>query len=158
MSKIDYGELAGLIEKCGSAVILTHKSPDGDCIGAGLALCYYLRSKGKKANVLNSDGIPKRYDFLAQGYSDEEFEPEYVISVDLADTQLLGEPLEKYKDRVDLCIDHHKSNKLYAKRSFVDGDACAACLMLYELFGFMGELDGAREPIASCLYLSLIHI
>ena len=69
-----YKELAEKLDKIDNVSILTHKSPDGDCIGGGLALCYWLRSKGKKANVLNSDGIPERYDFLSQGYEPMEFE------------------------------------------------------------------------------------
>ena len=36
-------------------VILTHMGPDGDAIGSSLALCHYLRSKGKQAYVLIPD-------------------------------------------------------------------------------------------------------
>ena len=42
-------------------VILTHMGPDGDAIGSSLALCHYLRSKGKQAVVLVPDSAP---DFL----------------------------------------------------------------------------------------------
>ncbi len=153
MSPQSLNELAKLILDCDNVSILTHKSPDGDCVGAGLALCYYLRSKGKKANVLNSDGIPKRYDFLSDGYEPQEFEEEYVISVDIADTQLLGDELIGYKDKIDLCIDHHRSNKNYAKKSFVDADASAACLILFELFEHMGEALDVKT--ASCLYTGI---
>ena len=37
-----------------------------------------------------------------------------IVAVDIADTQLFGEKLLPYEDRVDLCIDHHPSNICYA--------------------------------------------
>lgn len=149
----DLTELGNLLLKADNVSILTHKSPDGDCIGSGLALCYWFRSRGKKANVLNSDGIPARYDFLSIDYKPMEFEEKTVISVDLADTQLLGDALSDYAKRVDVSIDHHISNKLYAKRNYVDGDASAACLVLYELFETMGW--DYNSLIASCLYTGI---
>lgn len=153
MSPQSLNELAKLILDCDNVSILTHKSPDGDCIGAGLALCYFLRSKGKKANVLNSDGIPKRYNYLSDGYEPMEFDEEYIISLDVADTQLLGDELMDYSEKIDLCIDHHRSNKHYAKLSFVDADASATCLMLFELFEHMGEELDVKT--ASCLYTGI---
>ena len=148
-----YKELAEKLDKIDNVSILTHKSPDGDCIGGGLALCYWLRSKGKKANVLNSDGIPERYDFLSQGYEPMEFEEQAVVSVDVADTALLGDVLSHYADRIDICIDHHKSNKSFAKYSYVDKEASAVCLVLYELFEYMG--GGYDKLRASCLYTGI---
>lgn len=148
-----YKELAEKLDKIDNVSILTHKSPDGDCIGGGLALCYWLRSRGKKANVLNSDGIPARYDFLSGGYEPMEFEEQTVVSVDVADTSLFGDALSQYADRVDICIDHHKSNRRYAKYSYVDGGASAVCLVLYELFEYMG--GGYDGLIASCLYTGI---
>lgn len=148
-----YKELAEKLDKIDNVSILTHKSPDGDCIGGGLALCYWLRSKGKKANILNSDGIPVRYDFLSDGYEPMEFCEQTVVSVDVADTALLGDALSGYADRVDICIDHHKSNRSFAKYSYVDSEASAVCLVLYELFEYMG--GGYDKLIASCLYTGI---
>ena len=65
--------------------ILTHKSPDGDTLGSGFALCFFLRGLGKHANVLNSDKLPERYGFLFEGYEPQDFKEEYVVAVDIAD-------------------------------------------------------------------------
>lgn len=146
-------ELGRLLSEADNVSILTHKSPDGDCIGAGLALCYWFRSRGKRANILNSDGIPERYSYLSRNYKKMEFDESVIISVDLADTKLLGDALSAYSDRVDISIDHHISNRLFAKHNFVDGGASAACLVLFELFEAMGwEYDNL---IASCLYTGI---
>lgn len=146
-------ELAKRLEGVQNVTILTHARPDGDCMGAGFGLCYFLRSRGVRANILNADGFPARFSFLHEGYEPQEFDEECVISVDVASTQLLGEGLSQYADKVDICIDHHFSNKLFAKHNYVDGSASAACLLVYEVIKLMG---GEIDPlIASCLYTGI---
>ena len=50
-------------------LILTHKNPDGDCLGTGAALCRYLLSLGKRATVVNADPIPSKFDYLFEAVS-----------------------------------------------------------------------------------------
>lgn len=145
--------LGARLRECRNVTILTHAHPDGDTIGSGFGLCYYLRSQGIKANVKNSDGVPTKLTFLSEDYKEQEFEEECVISVDVADTTLLGEKLEHYADKIDLCIDHHFSNRMFAKDSYVDGDASATCLIIFELIKTMGgKID---KLIADCLYTGI---
>lgn len=152
---MDFSAIKKFLESCNNVTILTHKSPDGDTLGAGFALCRYLRLSGKKANVVNSEPFPERYSFLYEGYKPMEFEEKTVIAVDIADVRLLGSNLEKYAadEKIDLCIDHHVSNKYYAKHTYVNASASAACQIMYELFRFMGvEID---RIIARCLYTGI---
>ena len=81
---IDLSEAVEFLKGCEDAVILTHQSPDGDCIGAGFALKDLLEALGKRSRVLCSDEFPKRYDFMTSVGSGEEFEPKTVIAVDIA--------------------------------------------------------------------------
>ncbi|MCC8132083.1 MAG: bifunctional oligoribonuclease/PAP phosphatase NrnA [Oscillospiraceae bacterium] len=148
-----YDEVAEILKTIDNVTILTHKSPDGDCIGAGMGLCFYLRSLGKKANVLNSDGFPERFDFMTEGYEPQDFEEQFVISVDISDTTLLGDELESYSDKIDLCIDHHGSNRFYAKKTYVDPEASAACLIIFEILEHIGA--EISLPIATNLYTGL---
>lgn len=152
---MNFDEIKGFFEEHDNYLILTHKSPDGDTLGCGFALWNFLENSGKKAKVLNSDNFPARYDFMYEGYYDQEFEPECVVAVDIADTQLLGSNLSQYAEegRIDLCIDHHISNKFYAKQTYVDGDASAACLILYEFFKHI-KAD-ITPQIAKCLYTGI---
>ena len=155
-----FDEIAGFLkdESVKNYILLTHKSPDGDTLGSGFALCRVLKNMGKKVKILGSDGFPDRYDFLYEGYTEDgwdENEPHRVIAVDIADTSLMGKNLEYYThpNTVDLCIDHHISNKMYAKQSYVDGSASATGLVLFELFGFMGiDID---KQTAVCLYTAI---
>ena len=152
---MEYSEIIDIFEKHDRFLILTHKSPDGDTLGSGFALCYFLRDMGKQANVVNSDGFPDRYDFMYVDYTEQDFEPEYIIAVDVADPTLLGSGLLKYQQEgaVDLCIDHHISNKHFAKLTHVEGGIAAAAQILYCIFKHSGRK--ITDIIAKCLYTGI---
>ncbi len=148
-------EVCSFLKQCDNVNILTHKSPDGDTLGSGFALVNFLRSMGKKANVLNTEPFPERYSFLYDSYSPMDFKEECVIAVDVADIQLLGDNLEKYtqEGKIDLCIDHHISNTFYAKQNFVDSTASATCEAMYMIMDEM-KTD-VSNIIAKCLYTGI---
>ena len=134
-----------------SFAVLCHKSPDGDTLGSAFALCLGLRKLGKKARVLCADPIPQKYSYLP--CCDEQFEEKTVIAVDVADPKLLGTLEAVYGGRVDLCIDHHPSNKLYAKMTLLDGEAAATTQIIYRVLVALGvEID---KNIANCIYTGL---
>lgn len=150
---MDFKELKCFFETHDNYLILTHRNPDGDTVGTGFALWNILRGMGKTANVLNCEPFPKRYDFLYEGYFESSFEPKTIVAVDVADKHLLGESLMQYEDRVDLCIDHHISNKGYAKETIVDGNASSATLVLYRFMKDQGL--PMTDIIAKCIYTGL---
>ncbi len=57
-------QVVELIENKQVFGITTHVRPDGDGIGSSLGLCWLLRSLGKTAEVIVSDGIPPSYSTL----------------------------------------------------------------------------------------------
>lgn len=154
MTELNYQQAAAFLKSdaCRDVFILTHQSPDGDCIGTGFALKYVLEGLGKRARVICPDEIPARYGFCTTPQT-EDFTPACIIAVDLADLQLLGALRETYEGRVDLCIDHHVSNVRYADRLCLNGNAAAACEVLYEVIT-AGELP-LHEKIATCLYTGI---
>lgn len=152
--KIDSDRVAELLQKKDNILILTHKNPDGDTLGCGVALCRVLQGLGKNARVENSDIIPKRYSYLFEDLKVMDFEPEFIVAVDVADTKLLGERLEGlYSDRVDLCIDHHGSNREFAKELYLRSEDGAASLSLYRIIKKMGV--PVTPQIATALYTGL---
>ena len=148
-------ELAERVRSLDRVTILTHRNPDGDTIGAGFGLCYYLRSIGKRANVINAEPFPNKFGFLFGDYSDMEFDEESVVSVDVADASLLGDGLKDYAERVGLCIDHHHPNpdREFAREGYVDSESCATCLIIYSM---LKEIGAEINPlIADCLYTGI---
>lgn len=150
---IDLSEAVEFLKGCEDAVILTHQSPDGDCIGAGFALKDLLEALGKRSRVLCSDEFPKRYDFMTSVGSGEEFEPKTVIAVDIADPQLMGNLRETYGNKVQLCIDHHISNIGYAEKTLLNAGASATCELIYELADAM-KIQ-MSDHCAACIYTGI---
>ncbi|MCR4616165.1 MAG: DHH family phosphoesterase [Clostridiales bacterium] len=150
--RISLEQTVKLLSKNDKMLILTHTHPDGDTLGSGFSLCYALRSIGKKVNVLCADSISEDYDLITEGYEAEDFEAEYIISVDVASPEMLGRLEEKYGGRVDLCIDHHGSNSDYAKNLLLDH--CAATTEL--IFSLVKMMDiPVTKKIADCIYIGI---
>ena len=131
--------------------ILTHFHPDGDTLGSAVALLRALRKMGKKVNFLNNDPIHPKYAYLWEGLKKQEFEEQFVVAVDIATEDLLGDTLkEQYAGKIALAIDHHPSNTFFAKDTCLEGDSAAAAEIVYYIIKHLGvELD---EQIASCIY------
>ena len=153
--QISYKDAADIIKSCNNVHILTHQSPDGDTLGAGFALHYALKAMNKKSEVICPDGVPDRYSFICNKYQTDNriSEPEYVIAVDIADAGLMGDMRKIYENRVDLCIDHHISNTMYASKILLNPKASATCEVMYNLFREVGIQ--INDDIARCLYTGI---
>lgn len=152
--KIDVTRAAELLLEHDYILILTHGHPDGDTLGSGFALCRALRSMGKKAVVKCNDPIPEGYAFMWRGLEEQNFEPDYIVAVDVADATLFGSEVEAlYADKINLCIDHHGSNKLTADNSLVQSEAAAVSEIIYDILCILGVTLDA--PMADCLYSGL---
>lgn len=145
------------VERCCSELaemdnvyILCHRNPDGDTLGCGFALYNVLKSMGKTAKVLCSDGLPAMYGFLYEGYEEADFAPSSIVAVDVADEALLGDGLSGYRGKVDLCIDHHGTNKEYAKMLCLDPSAAAAAEIMEKIVYGLGVPMTCQ--IADCIY------
>ena len=83
---------AELLDRSDNILILTHVRPDGDTLGSASALCLALRSLEKTAYILSNPETTPKYAWLVNGLTPPaDFEPETVISVDVADKALLPE-------------------------------------------------------------------
>lgn len=150
---IELSSAAEFLKNNNNFLILTHGHPDGDTLGCGLALKEALVSIGKTCRVYCGDPVPAKFGYMGQTDSDD-FIPNKIVAVDVADTKLLGKAFEeKYADKVDLCIDHHGSNRLYAKNTLLDSNAAAACEIILQV---IRELDvEITKSIADCIYTGL---
>ena len=125
--KIDAAYAAKLLKEHNHFYILTHDHPDGDTLGSAYALCRALRILGKKAVVKCPDTITDNYNFMLQDMEEQDFEAEFIVAVDIADSVLMGEEFEAiYKNKINLSIDHHASNNLEADYILLESDAAAA--------------------------------
>lgn len=150
---ISLGKVAQELNKNDYFYILTHQYPDGDTLGSACAICKTLQKIGKKAKIINNDDIPSKYKYLFNNIIPEDFDFRYIISVDVADTSLLGEGLYKYKDKIDLKIDHHLNGTEFSKISYIDSSAAATAEIIYDLINDMEvKID---KDIANSIYTGI---
>ena len=149
--RIDLHETAAILKNSDNILLLCHAHPDGDTLGSATALARALSAMGKKIKVDCADPIPKDFSFMFEGLSAEDFEPELTVAVDVADIKLLGKEYEgRYQGRIELCIDHHGSNMLYADKVWLEPESASAAEMIFLL---LKELNAEITPeIASCLF------
>ena len=146
----DFSTAVSMLKNADKILILTHRNPDGDTLGSGFALLRALRQLGKRVKLLNADAINEKYAHLYEGLSEESFEEEFIVSVDVAERKLLGDLMEKYADKVDLSIDHHGTGKLFAKKTYCESESASACEIVYEIVKALGaKID---KGIADCIY------
>lgn len=151
---LDLTEVLSRLLRAERILLLCHKNPDGDTLGSAAALYHALKKLGKEqVAVLCADLIPARYDYMQMERFTGQFEPGYVVAVDVASIQLFGDAVREYTERVDLCIDHHGSNAGYADAFYLDAEACATAEIIFQLVEKMGiELDAL---LADCLYTGI---
>ena len=146
-------ETAALLRQQDGFLILTHRRPDGDTVGCAAALCAALRALGKRAYVLTNPEITDLYrPYAAPYFAPEGFQPDFVVSVDLAARGLFFPEEEQYLDRVDLAIDHHPSYEGFGRSECVDPSRAACGEIVYEI---CRELGPVTEEIALPLYVAV---
>lgn len=154
MSKhITVPQAAAMLAENDRILILTHQFPDGDTLGSGYALCRALHRMGKQARVACSDVIPEKYDYMMNGMEEQEFTPDFVCAVDVADSKLLGEALEPYADKTALCIDHHASHREFEECLVLDAEMGATAMLILQVIEALGVTVDA--PMADCLYTGI---
>ena len=146
-------QVASFLQEHDRFQIYLHAYPDGDTIGSGYALCYALRSLGKLANVVCVHPIPSSYFFITDSYKDLAFEPQTLVTTDVASLTLLGALGENLEGKVDLAIDHHGTNQNFAKQTYVDASCASNAQIILALLKELGiALNGY---LADCIYTGL---
>ncbi len=153
MRRIDLNEAGRFLRENDCFLILMHGSPDGDTLGCGYALCGALQQIGKKAKAVCPDPIPKKFDYVYREIEQQEFEPQTIVTVDVADAKLLY-GMRELGEKAALCIDHHVSNTEYAERLLLAPEYAAACELMFELLSSMPEVK-ITSCIADCLYTGI---
>ena len=156
MKRIDLQTAARRLLDAKAVRILAHAHPDGDTVGSAYALAHALRALGKEARVECEDPIPSMFDYMAEGLPSCAPPPDpcFLVCVDVADRHLLGtDSAALYGGKIDLNIDHHLTNTLFARETLLDPTAAAAAELVSDLIDALGvDLDTLT---AACLYAGI---
>lgn len=150
---ISIEKAAEILKSRDNFTILSHANPDGDTVGCAHGLCRALHKMGKKARIRCADPFSSRFSYMWEGMEFGDFPEETVISVDVADAQLLGDLRGEYDGKVLLAIDHHVSHVDFQEYLCIEPHAAACAQTVYKVIKAMGvELDSG---IAACLYTAI---
>jgi len=146
-------EAAALLRQKDNILILTHRRPDGDTTGCSAALCQALRQLGKTAYVLTNPDITAMNRVYVEPYwPPENFQPEFIVSVDIAARSLFYPAAAVWFDRIGLAIDHHPSFEGFGAAQCVDSSRAACGEIVYEICRELGEIT---QEVALPLYAAI---
>lgn len=154
---------AEFLRRGGRFLISTHVNPDGDGIGAVMALKWAVLKLGAEARVVIESDPPEMFEFFENYDWVESLGPEAdkpkkfgaVITADSPNIERLGAVASLIaEDAAVLNIDHHVSNERFGGVNYIDESASSSSELVYLL---IKELGLVLEPAAAeYLYAGLI--
>lgn len=153
-------DIKNKIQESKKIVVTAHINPDGDAIGAGLALTLGLKKMGKNVRFVLQDNPPSNVGFLkkislVEVYNESIiYSNDLTISVDCATLERMGNTKKLMKNRNTINIDHHISNTLFAEINYVE-NISSTSEIIYSLLRFLEvEID---IDMGECLYTGLVN-
>ena len=155
-------EILNLINDSLNVLIITHVNPDGDTLGCASALKSFI---GDKADILiqikDNFNFPTTYNFLphintSKNLSNLEDKYDLIIAVDIASFDRIIDNAKNIfsKAQNTISIDHHKTNKGYAKLNYIKGGISSTGEVLYDLFKAL-DIEITKD-IAIGLYAAIL--
>lgn len=146
--------VAEMIKGWDDILVVCHENPDGDALGSMFGLVRGLRAMGKRAGWYCADPIPRKFTYLYSGLENTSLPPTHILTVDVADSKLLGDAWEKFGGGVELAIDHHGVHRPFVEARWVDPKSAATAEMIWQLLREWNiPLDAA---ILNCLYTGIV--
>jgi phosphoesterase RecJ-like protein len=150
-------EVLNQIERRKKFILTSHARPDGDAVGSALACAQILRSMGKQAEVVLSDGVPGIYRPLPYAESvlmDVRQAPEAEAAIILECDGVARTKLSGLENHYLINIDHHDTARPFADVNWIDPNACATAEMIFRLARKAGVKVSAE--VATCLYTAVL--
>lgn len=141
---------------------ICHENPDGDTLGAALAIAGVARRLGKEAEVVAGDGVPPFLAFLPGSETvlrAPELEPDVAVVLDAGDLARTGSVARDHAEWLGRArivnIDHHVSNPGFGEAVLVQPAAAATCEIVAQL---LPELGVPLDPeLATCLMAGIVQ-
>jgi phosphoesterase RecJ-like protein len=124
-------------------LIASHANPDGDAIGALIAMGHLLQTLGKNTTLYNQSPLPAVYRFLPsvrriKRHLQSSMLYDTAIILDCGDLERIGSKADSVRRiPVIINIDHHITNTQFGTLQLIDTGACATVEIVYRLFKAM---------------------
>lgn len=141
-----FREAKQLIEKSQKVLLLSHRRPDGDTLGASCAIHLALQGMGKQTTLACIDTPSERFAFLPdirRFVKEFDYHAYDLIIVSDAGAHYMTlfhtiyPDIFSGKDVPVLNIDHHASNDNFGTVNMVDIESASATVVIYKWFRFM---------------------
>lgn len=137
-----YREFIQNVKNYNHVGVVSHVRPDGDCIGAQVALCSWLKINGIASTAFNQDDLPENLDWLQEEIPVHKFDNEKLAECDLF-IVVDGNSLPRFgyfaewmenRDLPVWMIDHHPNPDDGFEIAISVETASSTCELIYQLF------------------------
>lgn len=164
-------ELKALLDTPKNIIITTHQKPDGDALGASLALYHYLKRKGHNVNVISPTDFPSYFNWMPAAANVLDFEKNenetkklitnaaLIFCVDFNDLNRINDMQALVADSKAkiVLIDHHTDPKKFDHFRLIDSKASSSSELVYDFIALlMNEPHLIDASIAQCLYTGIM--
>ena len=153
-------EVVAELRRRSSFVFVSHVKPDGDTLGAGLALGLALKSLGKRVGYFQQDPVPRNLRFLPDTDLVTRDVPADLpadtlwVFCDMSDFSRSGEFLPALARENMLDIDHHLGNSHFGALNYVIATEASTGTCVLRL---LRALDVPITPeIATCILTTIM--
>jgi phosphoesterase RecJ-like protein len=151
-------------------VIVTHISPDGDALGASLALYHYLTNQGNRASLIVPNDFPVFLNWLPgakdivvyERYADyaEQLirEADVICCLDFNEPKRIGKMASHVEaaDADKIMVDHHLNPADFCDLIISYPDMSSTSEMIFRLLCRMKAFDDINRDIAECIYTGMM--
>jgi bifunctional oligoribonuclease and PAP phosphatase NrnA len=159
-----------LLESPKRIVIVGHKNPDGDAIGASLGLYYFLKERGHNTQVVMPNDFPgflkwlpgcdnvHTYDKDTQKVRDSIEKAEIIFTLDFNALNRTGDLVELLENASAdfMMIDHHPQPDDYAVVTYSDITMSSTSQMIFHFIEALNGLPEISPEIATNLYAGIM--
>lgn len=152
-------DLISHIKDASTILVAGHVSPDGDAIGACVAMGLILEQMGKQYNIL-LEQPGDQYTDLLHAVPVLSKAPEKAcdlfIALDCADLDRLGSFKVAFeKAKISWNVDHHISNTHYGQYNHVDANASSASEIIFDIY--KASKVKMNTQMAKTIYTGIIY-
>ena len=153
-------QIVNQLKKSRTILVASHANPDGDAVGALLALGLALKAMNKGVCIYNQSPIPAVYRFLPSVSAIGQTIPmpaefDSVIILDCGAIERIGTVAAHIrKSNMIINIDHHVTNTRFGHLRLIDPEACASAELVYRLIKKLPvKID---RPMATAIYTGIL--
>jgi bifunctional oligoribonuclease and PAP phosphatase NrnA len=163
-------ELSKLFSSSENILIISHINPDGDSIGAQLALYHYFKANGKNVSLMAPNNLQEFLKWMDGADQINIFikdrkksrmlieKADLIVLLDFNQSNRLGEAEDFViaSGAKKVVIDHHLDPHNFADMTISDPSKCSTSELVYELVCEINGVKFMNRSYAEALYVGII--